>query len=392
MTKDFDLASVTVRSIVMNVPSSRDPAPDGNLLLQWRRRWLGSWPYWGCQIAGWGGVVVWNLGLPLAFGGKVTATNVRFAFLSSVAGLAVTHLLRVLLIVLRASWTSWRMAVGVTSGILLAIWAMAGPRFALRMKEAIAANRLPPQTLSYYFDVMVGQVPPVLGWVALYFAFIYYRDYRKSLIERLRLEAAIKDAELRVLKAQINPHFLFNCLNSTWAMIPKELERPRESLTLLADLLRAALTLGEKKTVSFRQEWETVQTYLALERIRFEQRLRVRHAIDPATAEWPVPPFLLQTLVENAVKFGVRPRDEGGEIGIEAFVREATLHFRVTNPGRLAATTESTGVGLKNSRDRLRHLFGDDATLTLAQAFEDSVVAEVTIRAPGVPSSPGPIL
>jgi hypothetical protein len=370
----------------MTVSPSLAPSPDGNLPVHWQRRWLGSWPYWGYQLAGWGGFAVSSIGLTIAFRGRIEPDRFQYALVNSAIGLGVSHLLRILLLLFRARWAGWRLVGGTALAVLLGTAGMTGPLIAVRVEGVMASPRPPPYR-AFYLDMLYGQFPLLLGWVAVYYAITNNRDYRRSLDERLRLEAAVKDAELRVLKAQINPHFLFNCLNSTWAMIPKELERPRESLTLLADLLRAALTLGEKKTVSFRQEWETVQTYLALERIRFEQRLRVQHAIDPATAEWPVPPFLLQTLVENAVKFGVRPRDEGGDIGIEAFVREATLHFRVTNPGRLAAATQSTGVGLKNSRDRLRHLFGDAATLTLTQATGDCVVAEVTIQAPATPSS-----
>ena len=370
----------------MNVPPSRDPSPDGNTPIRWQRRWLGSWRYWGCQLAGWGGFAASSIGMNIAYWGKIEPDRLRFVLMHSVIGLGGSHLLRILLLLFRTRWAGRRLIGGATLALLLATAGMTGPLVAIRV-ERVMATEHPPSSRAFYLDMLYGQFPLLLGWVAVYYAITNNRDYRRSLDERLRLEAAVKDAELRVLKAQINPHFLFNCLNSTWAMIPKELERPRESLTLLADLLRAALTLGEKKTVSFHQEWETVQTYLALEHIRFEQRLRVRHAIDPGTAEWPVPPFLLQTLVENAVKFGVRPRDEGGDIGIEAFVREATLHFRVTNPGRLAAATQSPGVGLKNSRDRLRHLFGDAATLTLTQVTGDSVVAEVTIQAPTAPSS-----
>ena len=371
----------------MTVLQFRGPATDGNVSSSWRRRWLGSWAYWGFQAAGWGGFTIATGGLSIAFVGRIDATDFQVLLVRSAVGLVVTHLFRVLLFLLRERWKGWRLVVGATLGVLLAALAMSGPVIVIRLERLAGVDHLPP-ALTLYLDVLYWQLPQLLVWVALYFAFTNYRNYRRSIDEQLRLEAAVKDAELRVLKAQINPHFLFNCLNSTWAMIPRELERPRESLTLLADLLRAALTLGEKKTVSFRQEWETVQTYLALEQIRFEQRLRVRHAIDPAAEEWPVPPFLLQTLVENAVKFGIRPRDDGGEIGIEAFVREATLHFRVTNPGRIADTTQSTGVGIKNSRARLRHLFGNDAALTLTQATEDSVVAEVTIRTPVAASSP----
>jgi LytS/YehU family sensor histidine kinase len=190
----------------------------------------------------------------------------------------------------------------------------------------------------------------------------------------------VKEAELRTLKAQVNPHFLFNSLNTLRSMIPTELDRPREAVTLLAELLRATLTLGDRTTVSIAEEVETVENYLALERLRFERRLRIRSQVDPTARLLPIPPLLLQTLVENAVKFGVGRHSEGGEVAYEVAVRDAALVLRVTNNGKLGLSGgRSTGVGLANARARLLNLFGPAATLALSQADADTVLAEVRI-------------
>jgi two-component system LytT family response regulator len=194
------------------------------------------------------------------------------------------------------------------------------------------------------------------------FGCCYYRGCRESLIERLRLEAAVKEAELRTLKDQVNPHFLFNSLNTLRSMIPGELERPREAVTLLAELLRASLTLGDRTTVSVAEELETVESYLDLEQLRFEKRLRVRARVDAAVREVQMPPFVLQTLVENTVKFGVGTRREGGEVAYAVARRDGVLSRRVENAGQLRTTSESTGLGLANVRARLRHLYGPAAT------------------------------
>ncbi len=230
-----------------------------------------------------------------------------------------------------------------------------------------------------YLDTLTLALPLFTIWTGFYLGMRYYRQYQIAVVERLKLDAAIKDADLRALKAQLNPHFLFNSLNSLRALIPSDLERPREAITLLSDLLRASLTLGQDEIVPLSLELASVDNYLALERLRFEDRLRVRRAIHPAALDRPVPPFLVQTLVENALKHGLAPRESGGEITLEAFVRGGMLHIRVSNPGTLGRRAEGTGLGLKNSRARLALLFGPDAVLTLRQVADDIVEAEAIL-------------
>jgi LytS/YehU family sensor histidine kinase len=219
----------------------------------------------------------------------------------------------------------------------------------------------------------------LLIWSGFYFGLRYYRQYQTTQLDRLRLDAAVKDAELRALKAQLNPHFLFNSLNILRALIPQNLAQPREALTLLADLLRASLNSGHEETIPLARELETVENYLALERLRFEDRLTVHRTIASPALAWPMPPFVVQTLVENAVKFGIATREAGGAIILVAAVKNGFLHLRVLNPGTIDGASVSTGLGLKNARSRLALLFGPHATLTLAQAAPDLVAAEVRL-------------
>jgi LytS/YehU family sensor histidine kinase len=230
-----------------------------------------------------------------------------------------------------------------------------------------------------YFNRLLQVCVFLGGWMGAYFAVTGQRSYHRELVMRLELDSALREAELRALKSQINPHFLFNCLNSLRALVPLELARPREAITLLSDLLRAALAAGEQTTVSLAKELETVNTYLALEQIRHEERLRVVREISVEALVLPVPPFLIQGLVENALKYGIATREDGGEVGIFVELREGVLRVRVTNPGEIGVGHESTGLGLSNGRARLLHLFGAEARLTLTQAGPERVVAEVSI-------------
>ena len=158
----------------------------------------------------------------------------------------------------------------------------------------------------------------VSGWLCLYFFYHVFDRLNRSEIERFQLMTSVKEAELRALKSQVNPHFIFNSLNSLRSLIGEDPSRARTAVTQLANLLRYSLQSGQLETVPFEDELGVVNDYLALEQVRHEERLRLRLDIAPDTLHLAIPPMLLQTLVENAVKYGISPRPEGGEISIVA--------------------------------------------------------------------------
>lgn len=231
-------------------------------------------------------------------------------------------------------------------------------------------------------------------WSLLYFGYHFANRYRRSEIERAQLAATVKEAELRALKSQVNPHFIFNALNSLRALIDEDPARARQAVTQLANLLRYSLQSGQLETVPFEDELRIVRDYLALEQVRHEERLRLRLDVAPDTLHLPVPPMLLQTLVENAVKYGISTRPEGGEIAIIARCTAGTLQLQVTNPGEIVpvalpaarSANTSTGVGLRNAAERLRLLFGAKAMLQLRAGAPGLVVAEARIPLPHVPA------
>ncbi|HTT57490.1 MAG TPA: histidine kinase [Opitutaceae bacterium] len=228
------------------------------------------------------------------------------------------------------------------------------------------------------------------GWLCLYFFYHLFDRYNRLRIEQLRLVAVVKEAELRALKSQIKPHFIFNSLNSLRGLIDENPARARQAVTQLANLLRYSLQSGHLETVPFEDELNTVNDYLALEQVRHEARLRVRLDVAPGALHCLVPPMLLQTLVENAVKYGIAPRREGGEIAVRAWCARDELRIEVTNPGALAAGGGSTGVGLRNAGERLRLLFGDHATLHLRETPPGRVVAEVGVPLAAAARQPSP--
>jgi len=201
--------------------------------------------------------------------------------------------------------------------------------------------------------------------------------------ERRVLEAQVtaREAELRALRAQLNPHFLFNSLNSINALVGSDPEGARRMCEGLGDFLRRTLNLGAREAVTLSEELALVDRYLAIEQVRFGDRLRVDRAIDPEATACRVPPLLLQPLVENAVKHGVSDLIDGGTIRIEARVDAGRLLIAIENPvDEDGSTRKGEGVGIENVRRRLGVLGGRDAQLE-ARRIGDRFRAQLTMTA-----------
>jgi len=337
--------------------------------------------YVGCQVAGW----LFFLLLQLLFvqlftaspnhGGTVAASGQAVAI-----GLLLTHVARRW--ILRWGWKElgWRALVPRILGMALALSA-AWMVTTYGLYYGLLRNPWPQKyhPLAILSLALVNGTVLMAGWLCIYFFYHLFDRYNRLQIEQLRLLAAVKEAELRALKSQINPHFIFNALNSLRGLIDENPARARQAVTQLANLLRYSLQSGHLETVPFEDELNTVNDYLALEQVRHEDRLRVRLDVAPEALHCLVPPMLLQTLVENAVKYGIAPRREGGEIAVRAWCARDLLRLEVTNPGTLAANGGSTGVGLRNAGERLRLLFGDHATLQLREDPPGRIVAAVGV-------------
>jgi LytS/YehU family sensor histidine kinase len=220
------------------------------------------------------------------------------------------------------------------------------------------------------------------AWVAIYLAFALQRRRYHAELRHAQLGEALQAAELRLLKSQLNPHYLFNALNGLRSLIADDPERAREAVTQLARTLRYTLASGEEELVSLSREIEMVDDYLALESLRLADRLRVVRDIAPEARTVRIPIMLLQTLVENAIKHGIAQLKEGGTLRIAAHVVEKELLLEVFNPRPAQdAATGTAGVGLRNSSERLRLLFGSRASLRLDLSQPGQAIAEVRLPA-----------
>lgn len=219
--------------------------------------------------------------------------------------------------------------------------------------------------------VIVGLLLYVLS-VALHYALFAVEQSRES-------EVLARDAQLRALKAQINPHFLFNSLNSITALTTVDPARAREMCIRLSDFLRSTLGLGERESIPWREELALARTYLDVEQIRFGSRLRIEMNVDEECEDCLVPPLVLQPLIENAVKHGIATLVDGGIIKVDGRVKAGLLEITVENgfdPD--SPQPRRSGLGLRNVRNRLETRFGTEARLT-ASANENHFRAEMVV-------------
>ena len=204
------------------------------------------------------------------------------------------------------------------------------------------------------------------GWSALYFGINFYLIVEDQADQMVHLESQASSAQLAMLRYQLNPHFLFNTLNSISTLVLlKQTDRANAMLARLSNFLRYTLANEPTAHVTLSQEVETLKLYLEIEKMRFEQRLRPEFDIDPRTAKARLPSLLLQPLVENAIKYAVTPQEEGAEIRVAARLAGDRVQITVsdTGPGLIEGRNRpslSTGVGLTNIRERLAQAFGQD--------------------------------
>ena len=366
------------RKTVMRTPLM-DCAPGKN----------GDSVYWICQALGWFGYAAIGVAFGIqslsgetsagiALSGGVPALAVDWS-LYPIYSIGLTHLLRRFI----KSWMAlprWKIWVRVPVAVLaigfVQISLICTVDYLMQGRQSIFFE---PQALHW---AAFGTTMATAQWTAIYFSVTAGRRRRE---QATQMRLAVREAELRALEAQINPHFLFNCLNSIRALVAENPARAQEMITRLANIFRYNLHRGASHTVPLASEVEAVGDYLALESVRFEERLRVQFAIAPGAEKAEVPSMLLQTLVENALKHGIAPLPDGGDLLIRAESDSAATKIVIENTGQLTSekreATESNGLGLANTRERLRLLYGDRASLQLREAPAGRVVATVLIPA-----------
>lgn len=220
-----------------------------------------------------------------------------------------------------------------------------------------------PATAGFFTEsVWIGL--DLFAWTALYFGFKYYDSLREQRERTLRAEALAHEAQVKMLRYQLNPHFLFNTLNAISTLIlDNHNQVANQAVTRLSEFLRYTLDQDPMKKVTVRQEIDALNLYLTTERLRFGERLRLEFAFEEQALDALLPSLLLQPLIENAVKYAIAPREEGGTIRVEGRLRSGMLEIAVLDDGpglrSGAANGNGRGVGLRNTRERLSVLYGE---------------------------------
>jgi LytS/YehU family sensor histidine kinase len=219
-----------------------------------------------------------------------------------------------------------------------------------------------------------------LIWSLFYFIYHFFENFRKEEIKNLQWEAAKNEVELNILKSQLNPHFIFNSMNTIRALIDEDPKKAKKSITRLSNILRSSFTMGRQKTISLEEELKLVNDYLEIEKTRFEERLTCSQDIQPNSLNYPVPSMMLQTIVENAIKHGISKLPNGGNVMVRTKFHFTKLLIEVENDGEYQPNKKDTdsGYGLSNSRQRLKLLYGDDAELNIFNR-DNRVITEVII-------------
>jgi len=326
-----------------------------------------SMVYWGCQFFGWGGVSLFGMIIDalqsLASPLTQQSQDRGFLPLTCLAGLIASHLLRLLIV--EGKWLEMppRQLV-LRYAIALALSTLLLSVIGVLFFKAPAGGE--GRTDTFTIALMINS--SLMGaWMAIYFLFHFYDGFQKAREEQVLLREAVTRSQLEALQLQLNPHFLFNALNSIRALIPPAAPEAREGVTRLAGVLRSTLCSKLGNTVPFAKEMEVVRDYLAIEKLRFGEHLQIEEVMDPMLDQVNIPPLMLLTMVENAIKHGVQLQEEAATVSIGGRVEGGNVILSVESPSSECAKDRdsSLGIGLRNIRERLQLIYGSEATAVL---------------------------
>jgi len=335
--------------------------------------------YWLCQIAGW-----FSYGLTIIFFSYMLDRQLSMVYyprllITITMGILITHLLRksmkrlslmppmplnqwiklfVILIVFAALYS-------FSTSYLIEIFRLFDPgkKFPLEKRFLVS---------------LILDTPIIFVWISIYILWHYIEYTNEEKLQKVKLETLIKELELKTIKSQINPHFIFNALNSIRALVDEDPQRARQAITELSNILRSSIQVDKEEVTTLKKELTIVKDYLSLEYIRFADRLKIEYEIDPVTLDLHIPPMMLQTLVENAIKHGLGKQPGDCLIKIVSKLEEGKLVLKVKNTG-LLQPTEKNGFGIQGTRDRLNILYRGEALFDIFQCEPNQVTAKLVI-------------
>ncbi len=332
--------------------------------------------YWIFQIGGWVSFATIHLALDF-LQETINIYSFIYAVLLALWYLISTQIFRY--IIIDRKWLRATIKGVIFKGII-SIFALTLVNFFVHLIILLSLGVL---DFEYDLDAVnvgvycLGTLSVYFIWTLFYFIYHYFERYNSA----LKYEALKNEIELNNLKSQLNPHFIFNALNSIRALVDENPEKSKDAITQLSHILRSSLVINRDRLTSFKEEINTVRDYLDLETIRFEERLKTKFDIDPKSKFFSVPPLMIQTLVENGIKHGISKLKKGGMISLQTEVRDEVLSIKIRNNGQLTQNkiNGTKGFGLENTRQRLKLLYGNKATFTIFNEDNNTVLTELNL-------------
>lgn len=334
--------------------------------------------YWICQIGGWFIFIAMELSSYVRIDGFKGALLIN-ALVNFILGIMVTHFYR--LFAIKQGWLNYPL-YKLIPRVIFSVFVMVSILTAINIPLDRYTYPIFQQldiTLGFLLGYFFNLSKFVLLWTLTYHLFQYWE--RSLLIEKekYQLEAAVKENAYINLKNQLNPHFLFNSLNSIRTLVDADPRLAKNAINQLSSLLRSSLQTGKHRTIALKDELETVKHYLAIEAIRFDERLKYTFDVNNDVLDCQVPPMMLQTLVENCVKHGISTLKNGGHILLNAHKANNKLEISITNSGQYKPNVNHEGVGITNTRERLKILYDDKAQITIANKNDLEVETKITV-------------
>jgi sensor histidine kinase YesM len=332
--------------------------------------------YWILQIVGW--TLYGLLNIYIAYLSNNLSRNQAVGQLLFIPiYISLTHIYRN--VIIKGQWLQLVIQRLIPRVILACLILSTVDHICLLSLSSLLGNINPAVDLSsvvIFISILANLILYFL-WSLGYFMYHYVENYNRS----LKFNAVMNEVELNNLKSQLNPHFIFNALNSVRALVDEDPAKSKRAITQLSNILRNSLIMDRKRLISFNDELDTVIDFLALEKIRYEERLVTQFDIIPESSKFQIPPLMMQTLVENGIKHGIAKLTKGGIISIETKIVDANLLINIRNTGRYSPSRRKNekGLGIESTKQRLKLIFEKKASFSIKNDEDGQVLTAILI-------------
>ncbi|WP_405564772.1 sensor histidine kinase [Polaribacter sp. Asnod6-C07] len=338
--------------------------------------------YWLCQLIGWCLVsIYWAYTVYTRDNYSVFYTFVNYT-LDVAIGIFLTHIYR--LYAIKANWSLLpikKLVIRVIPSILLLAFLyvlLNNLKWYTYWTLIASEDKNLFEAIIYWDPILLAGLRLMSIWILAYHLYHYYQKEVVTARENAQLSLIAKQAQLDNLSAQLNPHFLFNSLNSIKSLVIENPDTARRAIDLLSDLLRSSLYEKDKDLITIKEELSLVKDYIELEKMRFEERLKLKTNIDEGLINYKIPTLSIQLLIENAIKHGIDLKVGGGVVFLKIKKNNRNIHILIENPG-VINQNKSVGLGLKNLKKRLEIQYKNKASFSLTENENNNVCAEIII-------------